>query len=291
MDTITFETEVLDVIQRTHDVKSFRFTPFRDSDLTGRLAPNKSVKSKSKAESFANKLHPDIKSGLSLTGFKTKENADFKPGQFFFVTIKINGEEKTKHFSFSNSPTEMGYLEFTKRITESDYSKALDKLKAGDWAKLRMPLGKFTPFRDLSLTGLTFEGEYPKIAFISGGIGITPIRSICKFATDKKLPADIILLYGNRTEEDIAFRDDFTEMQKINKNIRVIYTLDNASEKWEGRTGHINDDMITGEIPDFKERVFYICGPPTMVEGLVEILKDKLSVTADKIKTESFTGY
>lgn len=291
MDTITFETEVLDIIQRTHDIKSFRFTPFRDSDSIKRLAPNESVKSKSKAESFTNKLHPDIKSGLSLTGFKTKEDANFKPGQFFFVTIKIDGEEKTKHFSFSNSPTEKDYIEFTKRITDSDYSKALDKLKAGDWAKLKMPLGKFTPFRDLSLTGLTFEGEYPKIAFLSGGIGITPIRSICKFATDKKLSTDIVLLYGNRAEEDIAFRDDFAEMQKNNKNMRVIYTLDNASEQWKGRTGHINDEMVTGEIPDFKKRVFYICGPPKMVEVLVDILKGKLSVEKDKIKTENFIGY
>jgi len=236
METITFETEVLDIIQRTHDIKSFRFN--------------------------------------------TRDDVTFKAGQFFFVTIKINGEEKTKHFSFSNSPTETDYIEFTKRITNSEYSQALDKLKIGDWAKLKMPLGKFT-----------FEGEYPKIAFISGGIGITPIRSICKFLTDKKLLTDIILLYGNRTEEDIAFRNDFSEMQKLNKNLRVIYTLDTAPKKWEGRTGHINDEMIRGEIKDFNDRVFYICGPPKMVEGLGSILKDKLSVTADKIKIENFSGY
>ncbi|MBU0533843.1 MAG: FAD-dependent oxidoreductase [Candidatus Omnitrophica bacterium] len=231
-----FETEVVDIIQRTHDVKSFRF--------------------------------------------KTEESVNFKPGQFFFVTIKIDGEEKTKHFSFSNSPTEKGYIEFTKRITDSDYSKALGKLKIGDWAKLKMPLGQFT-----------FEGEYPKIAFVSGGIGITPIRSICKFVTDKKIPTDIILLYGNRTEEDIAFRDDLAEMQKLNENLRVIYTLDNPSKKWEGRIGHINDEMIREEIEDFKERIFYICGPPKMVEMLEGILKDKLSVTSDRIKIENFSGY
>ncbi len=236
MDPITFETETIDVIQRTHDVKSFRF--------------------------------------------KTEESVNFKPGQFFFVTIKIDGEEKTKHFSFSNSPTEKNYLEFTKRITDSDYSKALDKLKVGDWAKLKMPLGKFT-----------FEGEYPRIAFLSGGIGITPIRSICRFATDKKLSIDIVLLYGNKSDEDIVFKNDFTEIQKLNKNLRVIYTLDTAPERWEGKTGHITDEMIREEIKDLNDRVFYICGPPKMVEMLRGILKDKLSVAADKIKIENFSGY
>ena len=164
---IEFESEVSDIIQRTHNVKSFRF--------------------------------------------RIKKDVDFKPGQFFFVTIKIDGIERTKHFSFSNSPTEKGYLEFTKRITESEFSKALSRLKIGDWAKLKMPYGSFT-----------FEGEYEKIAFLSGGIGITPIRSICKLATDKRLPTDIVLLYGNNKEEDIIFRQDLDQMSSVSKNIHIV---------------------------------------------------------------------
>ena len=236
---ITFETEIIEVIKQTHDVKSFRF--------------------------------------------EIKKDIDFKPGQFFFVTIKADGEERTKHFSFSNSPTERGYVEFTKRITESPFSKALDKLKIGDWAKLKMPYGSFT-----------FEGEYEKLAFLSGGIGITPIRSICKFITDKGLPTDVILLYGNNTESDIIFKNDLEGIQKLNKNFRVVYTLtspDIDKKAWPGRTGYIDAGMIKEEIPDYNNRVFYICGPPAMVGSLVNILKDKLSIGEDKIKVENFTGY
>ena len=215
--------------------------------------------------------------------FKTAKDADFKPGQFFLVTIKIDGAERTKHFSFSNSPTEKGYIEFTKRITDSEFSKALNKLKIGDWARLKLPYGSFT-----------FEGEYEKIAFLSGGIGITPIRSICKFLTDTKKPTDIVLLYGNNKEEDIIFREDLDEVQAANKNIRIVYTLispDIDKSKWKGKTGFINDKMIKEEIADYKERVFYICGPPKMVEGLIGVLKNKLSIQENKIKTENFTGY
>lgn len=236
---IVFDTEVLEIIQRTHNVKSFRF---------------------------------------KLTG-----NVDFKPGQFFFVTIKVEDIEKAKHFSFSNSPTEKGFLEFTKRITESPFSKALDELKVSDWARLKMPYGSFT-----------FEGEFPKIAFLSGGIGITPIRSMCKFAADKGLPTDIVLLYGNDREEDIIFREDFDSMQRVNKNIRIVYTLtspDVDKQIWPGRIGYIDSKMIKEQMPDFLERVFYICGPPKMVEGLTNILKDRLNVQEDKIKIENFVGY
>ena len=233
---VSFETEVLDAIPRTHNVKSFRF--------------------------------------------KTKEDINFKPGQFFFVTIHIDGREITKHFSFSNSPTERQYLEFTKKITDSDFSKALDQLKVGDWARLRMPYGSFT-----------FEGEYKKIAFLSGGIGITPIRSICKYAVDKKLDTDIVLLYGNRTVKDIVFKKDFDAMQKEYSKLKVVHVLSKAEAGWAGRRGHIDGGLIKEEVPDFLERRFYICGPPLMVEAVKKILLDELNVIGKNIITENFTGY
>lgn len=215
--------------------------------------------------------------------FKPKEGADFRAGQFFFVGIKVDGEERAKHFSFSNSPTEKGYIEFTKRITQSPFSKALEELKKGDWAKIKMPYGSFT-----------LEGDRGKAAFLSGGIGITPIRSMCKFATDMKLPLDLALIYGNNKEEDIIFREDFDRMQADNKNLRVLYTLtspDIDKNRWNGKTGYIDDKMIRDELPDFKDRAFYVCGPPKMVESMVGMIKNKLGIRESKIILENFTGY
>jgi len=214
--------------------------------------------------------------------FRIKEKIDFLAGQFFFVTIRIEGNEATKHFSFSNSPAEKGYIEFTKKITGSEYSIALDKLKTGDWARLRLPYGQFT-----------FQGEHPKIAFLSGGIGITPIRSICKFINDKKLPVKVTLLYSNNSPEDIIFKEDFEEMEKVNKDLKVIYTitLPDESGQWKGKTGRIDAKMIKDEIADYTERFFYLCGPPGMVESMKEILSRDLNIGSDRIKTENFTGY
>ncbi|NQS99821.1 MAG: xylene monooxygenase, partial [Candidatus Omnitrophica bacterium] len=56
--------------------------------------------------------------GVKSFRFKTAQQARFLPGQFFLLTIKIDSKEATKHFSFSNSPTENSYIEFTKRITD-----------------------------------------------------------------------------------------------------------------------------------------------------------------------------
>ena len=79
------------------------------------------------------------------------------------------------------------------------------------------------------MDNFTFEGEYPKIALLGGGIGITPFMSICKNATDKGLSSKITLFYGCRTEEDIAFRKEFEELAQKNKNLKLVFIVNQAS--------------------------------------------------------------
>jgi len=203
----------------------------------------------------------------------------YKAGQFIFVTIKLGDEEARKPFSISSSPTETHFLEFTKKLTGHRFSIALKALEVGGWAKIAGPHGKFT-----------FEGEYEKIALLSGGVGITPLRSICRYCADTQLPTKITLLYGNRSERDILFRREFEEMQEQNKNFRAVFCVGEASEAWDGYTGVINAEMIRKEMPDYIERVFYICGPPTMVKVMEDLLRN-LEVPEESIRVENFAGY
>lgn len=230
-----FETTVTDIIQRTYNVKSFRF------------------------------LRP-----ASFT---------YQAGQFMFVTIKSGEGELRKHFTISTSPTEKDYIEFTKKLSDSEYSAALNALKVGDWAKIDGPYGLFT-----------LEGEREKVGMLSGGIGITPLRSICKYCTDMNRKTHITVLYACHTREDIVFREDFEEMKKQNRNIKVAFTVDEAAEDWTGYVGRIDAQLLQREIPDYRERVFYTCGPPAMVKAMEDLLKG-LNVPQDSIKKENFTGY
>ena len=102
------------------------------------------------------------------------------------------------------------------------------------------------------------------------------------------------MLYGNNAESDIIFKDDLDDMQRRSKNFRAVYTLtspDIDKKAWPGRTGYIDGRVIKEEIPDYKDRVFYICGPPKMVEALKGELKNTLGVQEDKIRIENFSGY
>lgn len=198
-----------------------------------------------------------------------KDRVLFEAGQFLLVTLNSNPQLE-RYLSISSSPTEQGYIEFTKKITQSDFSQALNNLKSGDLVKIQYPFGNFT-----------LRPEFKKIAFLSGGIGITPIRSICKCAVDKGLDIGIILLYGNRSKEDIVFGEDFAQMQKSNPKLKVVHVL----------SKRIDNQLIQQEIPDYLERKFYLCGPPAMVEAMQKILAGGLSLAKENIVTENFKGY
>jgi len=97
-------------------------------------------------------------------------------------------------------------------------------------------------------------------------------------------------LYGNRTEEGIIFRKEFEEMLKLYKNLKVVFTVDEPNARWTGRVGVIDAGMIKDEIPDYLKTVFYLCGPPGMVEALRKLLGN-MGIQGDQIKTENFQGY
>jgi ferredoxin-NADP reductase len=217
----------------------------------------------------------------NVTSFRFPRPAElnYKPGQFLFITLKAGEKELSKHFSFSSSPTEKTHIEFTKKLSDSDFSAALRGLKKGDWVRIDAPYGNFT-----------FEGEHEKIGLLGGGIGITPFMGICKYCTDMRLDTKVTLLYGNRTENDIVFRKELEMLQRQNKNLKVVFTLNEADSEWKGATGFITADMIKKEIPDFKETMFYTCGPPVMVQ-VMEKLVEKLGLPKTQLKREYFTGY
>ena len=211
--------------------------------------------------------------------FPRPHELSYKPGQFFFVNIKQDSKELSHHFSFSSSPTEEKYFEFTKKLTDHEYSLALKSAKAGDWVRIDAPYGQFT-----------FEGEYPKIALLAGGIGITPFISICKNATDKKLNSKITLFFGCKTQGDIAFYKELEVMQQQNPNLDIHFMVTQPSPDWKGATGIISAEMIRQELPDFRENVFFTCGPPAMVQAMETIIQG-LGMPKEQLKKEYFTGY
>ena len=197
---------------------------------------------------------PDVKTFR----LKLEHPIKFISGQFCLVSCigkKIcDGEDRP--FTFASSPTEKE-IELTVKIM-GKYTRALDSLTAGDKFNISQPSG----------TALNFDETVKEdVVFIAGGSGITPFMSAIRYAVAKQLKNNITLLFSNQKEEDIIYRK---ELDNLPASIKVVNTL--TADDWDGETGRIDRDMIEKYVDNPKERLWYICGPPPMVQAMKEIL-------------------
>ncbi|MFA4889606.1 MAG: FAD-dependent oxidoreductase [Candidatus Omnitrophota bacterium] len=214
--------------------------------------------------------------------FNLPQRIGFIPGQFLqviFDSERRDNKDLNKYLSFSCSP-DNPYIEVTKRLSQSDFCRRLDSLKAGEEVLIKAPLGS-----------CIFKPEEQKIAFLIGGIGITPVISIVEYTTGNNLPNDICLFYSNRIEEEIAFKKELDAWAAANPNFKVFYTVSECQPKEKNCIfGRIDRNLILRYMPDYKERVILIFGPPKMVEAMQELCLES-GCSKDKIKTENFIGY
>lgn len=232
------------------------------------------------------KLKEKIRVGAGVYDFifQTNQILNFKPGQYMEWTLghkNTDSRGNRRYFTLASSPTEKNILLGVKFYDRpSSFKQALANMNVGDQIAAGQLAGDFSLPED--------KGQ--KLAFIAGGIGITPFRSMIKYLVDSNEQRSIVVFYSNRTAQEIAYADVFLEAAN-RMGIKTVFTITdkNPPPDWQGYRGYINEQMITKEIPDFKERVFYISGSGTMVNANKKLLVN-MGISRAKIKTDFFPG-
>ncbi len=206
----------------------------------------------------------------------------YQAGQYLTIDLAVEDPRgKRRPFTISSSPTEKGFVTITTRIGPSPFKQALNTLEIGTKVQIRAPFGNFV---------LPLDHPNP-VAMLAGGIGITPFRSMIKFASDNKLRIPITLFYSNRTPSDIPFKIECDNLCQLNHYFKVAYTVtESEGANWDGLTGFIDHKMIKNNVSDIANSIFYICGPPAMVEAMQENLQT-LNIPEERIRIEKFSGY
>ncbi len=114
--------------------------------------------------------------------------------------------------------------------------------------------------------------------FIAGGAGITPFISIFRELKAQNKLAGNILLFANKTENDIILKDELYEMLGENH----INILSNPVAPLPGN--FINKEMLKQYINE-SIKYYYICGPESFTNTLVDYLLD-LGIAKDRIVIE-----
>ena len=237
--------------------------------------------------SFKFERKTDIVDGKQLQNQQQQEQnyyLNYKAGQYAIINLgtKEDPEGSARSFTMASSPTE-NFILISTRVRETPFKKKLASLDAGSHVNVTAPLGKFVSHEDYSKPAV----------LLSGGIGVTPFRSMIKYSTDKQLPVKIVMFDSNRNLENILYKKEFDEWASLNENLKIVYSLDVGDNGWKGERGFINKIMITRylSITELDNSIFYICGPPAMLNAMKKLLQEDLDIPKERIRVEEFIGY
>lgn len=182
----------------------------------------------------------------------------FAPGQFAWIKLAHSPFTLEEHpFSFSSSAERSDRLEFGIKAL-GDFSGAVGEIPVGTRAFLDGPHGAFSIDRYAAVG----------YVFVAGGVGITPFMSFLRTMADRGDPRPVLLIYAEKSWEDVAYRDELGELEE-KLDLETVYVLEDAPEGWEGETGFVTGDLLEECLPREKfARFCFVCGPPAMMDAV-----------------------
>lgn len=227
-----------------------------------------------------------VAEGTIAFHFEKPSDFAFTAGQFISVSLinppETDAEGDTRAFSIASAPYERELMIAT-RMRDTAFKRILRKLIPGELIQIRGPFGSLTLHDDATRPA----------AFLAGGIGITPFRSIVLQSTQLERAHRLFLFYSNRRAEDAAFLDELKQCERANTNFKCIAIVTQPSEtkqQWDGERGYVSRAMLQKYIHDLQQPIYYIAGPPGMVVSMQGEL-NAAGVVSDHIRAEQFAGY
>jgi predicted ferric reductase len=198
-----------------------------------------------------------------------------KPGQFLTIQLVRNGRVSESHpFTISANPGEDRLAISVKSL--GDFSSTIPDTMTSDRAYIDAPYGVFS----------YLNHDAPNLVFIAGGIGITPFMSMLRDLRDKGLERNVLLIWANRTEGDIAFRAELEDMESNMASLRVVYVL-SRQQDWPGERGYVDADLLQRYMAEMRDPQVFLCGPRAMRKGVLRALS-ALGIPRSRIHYEQF---
>ena len=228
----------------------------------------------------------EVAEGTMAFYFERPTGFHFEAGQFIDLTLinppETDAEGNTRSFSIASAPYE-DHLMIATRMRDTAFKRVLKNLAIGSEIQIEGAFGSL----------VLHEDSAQPAVFLTGGIGVTPFRSIAFEAARERLTHRLWMFYSNRRPEDAAFLEELTKLQTENSNFRLIPTITNAQDSrksWNGETGYIDRQMLSKYIGELSSRVYYIAGPPAMVDAMTKLLS-VAGLNRAEIRSEEFFGY
>jgi ferredoxin-NADP reductase len=218
----------------------------------------------------------------------------FQPGQYLTFRLNIPGQSKPviRCYSLSDAPKPDYFRVTIKRIGPPPgkpdgkpgvgSSHFHDQIDEGDIVDVKAPAGQF--FLD--------PGEQTPVVLIGGGIGLTPMMSMMNAIVAANAQRDVWFFYGLRHRGEHVMAEHLKQVAADNPNIQLHVCYSDPRPNEDRLNEHyrhaerVSIDLFKKVLPSNAAN-FYLCGPPPMMQSLVEGLLG-WGVSQDHIHFEAF---
>lgn len=156
-------------------------------------------------------------------------------------------------------------------------------LKPGDKIKISGPYGDFMA-----------KDTNNEMCFVGGGAGMAPLRShILHQLEGIDSGRKITFWYGARSVKEMFYHEEFLDLEKRFDNFTYHVALSDPDKEdnWTGPTGFVHAHLIDSYIKEHEDPTeieYYLCGPPPMIDAVIESLYD-MGVEDDMIFYDKFS--
>jgi ring-1,2-phenylacetyl-CoA epoxidase subunit PaaE len=231
-----------------------------------------------------------------------KQQFVYTAGQYLTLKLDIKNESVRRAYSMSSSPIEKDLTVTVKKVKNGLASNYIcSQLKVGMKVEIALPEGRFTLKPDVS--------KRKNYYLFGAGSGITPLMSILKTILEQEPQSIVFLLYGNRDESSIIFKNQLDALEKrYAGQIFVEHILSQpqktkagglsglfkkATIGWTGSVGRIDNQVVekflTNNPPRSRESAYFTCGPEGMMKAVVGTLENR-KIDKKSIHQEHFVN-
>lgn len=217
----------------------------------------------------------DVAQGVRTFWFKSPEPIDYVAGQYveLFLPHENSDTRGQKHwFTLSSSPSEDLVAVTTKYAAGqvSTFKQELFGLELGTKVTISAAMGDFVLPKDTAVP----------LIFVVGGMGVTPVRSMVKWLTDKKENRDVQIIYTVRSEEEIAYKNLF---ESYGAKLKIILS-------GQHKTNPLSSQLVMEFAKPTSKSLIYVSGPEPMVEKLeAQFLAD--GIKSSNLVLDFYPGY
>jgi cytochrome-b5 reductase len=230
------------------------------------MEPVTRIKTKTPSPYQITAVHQDTHDTKTFRfGLPANAMLDMLPGDHLYVYATIDGKPVKRPYTPSSLPGTTGFFDLTvKRYATGVISKYLHDQRVGDTVLMSGP----------NPGGHWVDGMAKRVGLVAGGTGITPMISIIRWILTRRLEVDLFLVFANKTEADIIFREEWERDVREYPNFHCYHVLEQPPAGWSQGTGRITEDILRRQLPppDPETKIF-LCGPPPMVYVLEAVLK------------------